>query len=97
MVHANRAEALPLLRSYIRWMFGIEATKISGWFALAARAARPASTLALKVAVGVMPATVLVQASFAPISIVTYCAPCDTAFCACEPRAADAAPLTASL
>src|SRR4029079_10886164 len=42
-------------------------------------------------------ATVLVQASFAPISIVTYFAPWVTACCACPLRAPESEPVTALL
>ena len=44
-----------------------------------------------------MVATDLVHASFAPISIVTYCAPWVTAFCACAFSVVESAPVTESL
>jgi|GEM_PF-4447315 len=73
------------------------ATKICGAAALVPSAASAAATLALKVVVGVVSATVRVQASFAPISMVTYCPPCRTACCACVVSAAEREPETASL
>ena len=75
-----RGLELPLFSSYMRSRLGMLATKISRLLLFAASAARAASMLVLNVAVGVIVPTVLVHASLAPISIVTYCAPCDTAF-----------------
>src|SRR6478735_8575616 len=73
------------------------ATKISGAPALAARVESAACTLVRNASTVVICATVRVQASIAPISIVTYWAPCPAAICAWAGSADDPAPDLASL
>ena len=94
--HTSRAVELDLLRSYISLMFGMVATKTVG-FPPAFNVASAVSTFVLNAAVEVIAETVFVHASLAPISMVTYWAPCETAVSACPFRADDAAPDTESL